>query len=273
MSVQELPSNDIIININKGYVLRRIGTFSPNAVEQIVHTFVPLNNLCVTSPESAICSYTTRSKKTNIFELVTFLTSRQPVHTLSSYDRDSVSRLIRKDISQALVQHHPDEIINNSNSTVHLINDHFHYRNSDDKALITLSSNNVINTYMNIPYLHPTSAEIILKQINNNKLDFDYLSDIDLKLFLTAVFSTIDTSHTISNVQQSLNVFTQLIVGQSVFALRYCSLSRQNSVPSQPCLAISTLFLRIPTDNVLIYSIYRLIPLPVVFNSNKYELL
>ena len=29
-------------------------------------------------------------------------------------------------------------------------------------------------------------------------------------------------------------------------ALRYCSLSRQNSVLSQPCLAISTLFLQAP---------------------------
>jgi hypothetical protein len=270
VSVHELPSNDIIININKGYALRRIGKYSPNAVERIVHTFVPLNNLCLSSPESAICSYTTQSKKTNIFELVTFLTSRQLVHTLSSYDRDSVSRLIRKDISETLVQHHPDEIINNSNSTVHLINDHFYYRNSDDKALITLSPNNVINTYMNIPYLHPTPAEIILKQINNNKLDFDYLSNIDLKLLLTAVFSTIDTSHTISNVQRSLNVFTQLIIGQSVFALRYCSFSRQNSVTSQPCLAISTLFLSIPIDSVLTYFIYRLTPLPVVFNGNKY---
>jgi len=270
LSIQELPSNDIIINVNKGYALRRIGIYSPNVVEQIVHTFIPFNNLCLASPETAVCYYTSVSNKTNIFELVTFLASRQPVHTLSSYDSDSVSRLIRKDISQVLVQHHRDKIIKNNKSIVHFVNDQFYYQKSDEKALMTVSPNNAINTYPYIPYLQPTSAERILKQINNNKIDFNYLSDTDLKLFLTAVFSTIDSSYTIFNVQESLNVFTQLIVGQSVFALRYCSLSRDTSLHSQPCLAISTLFLTIPAHSASIFSIYRLIPLPITFNGDKY---
>ncbi len=40
VSMRELPKSDIIITINKGCALRRIGTYSPNVEEQIVHTFI-----------------------------------------------------------------------------------------------------------------------------------------------------------------------------------------------------------------------------------------
>jgi hypothetical protein len=55
-----------------------------------------------------------------------------------------------------------------------------------------------------------------------------------------------------------------------VFALRYCSLSKRNSLSSQPCLAVSTLFLQIPADSVSTFSVYHLIPLPITFNHDKY---
>jgi hypothetical protein len=67
-----------------------------------------------------------------------------------------------------------------------------------------------------------SSIEIILKRIRSNAIGFEYLSGIDLKLFLTAIFTSIDTSYKISNIEDSLNTFAQLIVGQSVFGLRYC---------------------------------------------------
>ena len=112
--------------------------------------------------------------------------------------------------------------------------------------------------------------EIILKQINNNKVGFEYLSSTDLKLFLTALFSTIDTSYTVSNIQESLNILVPLIVGQSVFVLPDCSFIQHNLLPSQPCLAISTLFLRTSIHSASISSIYYLIPLPTIFNSDRY---
>jgi hypothetical protein len=269
VSIKELSTNDVIVNINKGYSLRRIGTYSPNIAVKIVHTFVPFNNPCIALPETAACYYISRSKKINIVELVTMVTSRQSIHTTSPYDNDSVSRLIRKDISQVLAQYHPAEIINNK-SIIHFVNDQFHYQKNNKKALLTGAPNDTINNYPPIPYLHPTSTEIILKQINNNKIDFDYLSDVDLKLFLEAVFSSIDSSYRISNVRESLNVFNQLIVGQSIFALRYCSLSSLKLSDSQPCFVISTLFLATITDSISTFSIFRLIPLPIVFDGNKY---
>jgi hypothetical protein len=107
-------------------------------------------------------------------------------------------------------------------SIFHLVNNQFYYERSDEKAVMTLSPNNAVDNYSDIQRIRPSSIEIILKQIRSNTIGFECLSDIDLKLFLTAIFSSIDTSYTISNIEDSLNTFAQLIVGQSVFGLRYC---------------------------------------------------
>jgi hypothetical protein len=70
----------------------------------------------------------------------------------------------------------------------------FYYQKNDEKGLITLSANNAIDNYSGIIQLRSTSTEIILKQVNSNKIGFEYLSDTDLKLILTAIFSGIGTS-------------------------------------------------------------------------------
>jgi len=265
-----LPTSDTIVDVNKGYALRRIGTYSFNMEEQVVHTFVPLNDFCFLSPKADVCLYNSFLKTANVLELVTMIKYRHMSHTFSTYDKDNISKIITKDISRVLEQHHPDEVLRNTKSNVHFINNQFRYQTNDDKALTAASPMNTVDNSNDILHFRPTSIDMIIKQINNNKISFEYLSHADLKLFLTAIFSTIDTSYTISTVEESLNTFTQFIVGQSIYALRYCALSRKNSLSSQPCLAISTLFLRIPTDSALIYSIYRLIPLPIVFNDDKY---
>jgi len=269
VSIRELPKNNIIIDITKGYTLRRIGTYSPNVVEQIVHTFIPLNQFCIASPTADICLYTSLSEKSNIVELFTLMTSNQSIHTSSSHDSENLSKSIGSDIIRVLKQHR--EIIRNNKSIVHFIDNQFYYEKTDQKALTTAPLTNVIDNYPSIIHLrHPTSVEILLKQINNNKIGFEYLSSTDLKLFLTAIFSTIDTSYTVSNIQESLYIFTSLIVGQSIFVLRHCSFNKHNSLPSQPCIAISTLFLRTAIHDVPIFSIYSLTPLPIIVNGDRY---
>lgn len=269
VSIRELPKNDIIIDITKGYALRRIGIYLPKVFEQIAHTFIPLNQFCLASPTTDVCLYTSLSKKSNVVELATLMVSNQSIHTSSSHDSDNVSKLTDSDIIRVLAQHH--EIVRNNKSIVHFIDNQVYYQKIDQKALTTASLTHTINNYPSIVHLRrPTSVEIILKQINNNKVGFEYLSSTDLKLFLTAIFSTIGTSYTISNIQESLNILVSLIVGQSVFVLPDCSFNQHNSLPSQPCLAISTLFLRTPIHSASIFSIYYLIPLPTIFNGDRY---
>jgi hypothetical protein len=271
ISIQEVPANDIIVDIKKAYALRRVGIYSPSFVEQIVHTFIPLDSYCVASPNKGVCLYGSSPTKTNMVELATMMTSHHTLNTLSSYNKDSVSRIISNDISRVLTKYRPNEIMKDTKSVVHCVNNQLHYQKSDDKALMVPPSTNVIDEYTGIRHLPLTpSIDIILKQINSNQIAFDYLSSIDLNLFLSAIFSSSGTSYPIADIQETLHHFDQLIVGQSVVALRYCSLNRQNSFLSQPCLAISTLFLEAPVNSATTFSIYRLIPLPIIDNGDKY---
>ena len=269
-STEKLATNDILINTEKSYTLRRIGIYSPNVVEKVVHIFIPIINPCLALPETSVCYYISRSNNINIIELATMMVSRQPVRMISSFDQDSVSRLIRKDINQVLTKHNPAEIINSNNSIVHFINDQFYYQTNREKESMIEHQNNVINVDPHIPYLHPTPAEKILKQMNNNEINFNFLPDADIKLFLNAIFSSFDRSYTISNIQETLNAFKKLIIGQSIFALRYCSFSSTRLLHSQPCLAISTSFVGIPADSTSTSPIFRLTALPIIFNGNQY---
>ncbi|CAF1377907.1 unnamed protein product, partial [Didymodactylos carnosus] len=248
VSMRDLPAADILIDVNKGFALRRIGKYSSEVVEEIVHTFVPLDDYCVASPKTDVCLYTSLSTKTNVLELATMMAPRRTVHTLSAYDSNSVSRLIGKDISRVLGHYHPDQIIKETKSIVHFVDNEFHSQKNGGRTLITSSSSTAVDDQHEIPRFSQTTAAIILKQISSNKIAFEYLSHTDMKLFLAAIFATVDDSYTISDIQESLTTFTQLVVAQTVFALRHCSSSMQESPPYQPCLAVSTLFLRLPFD-------------------------
>ena len=270
VSIRELPTDDVIVNINKGYALRRIGTYSPNMIEQVVHTFVSLDNFCAVQTTDAVCIYSSASPTANIMELNTMVTSRHTRYTTSIYDREHVSKLISTDLSHVLVQHKPDEFLRDTKSSVHFINNQFHYQKNDNQPLSSTSSTNTVDRYSDILRFRPTSVDTIIKQINSNRISFEYLSSDDLKLFLTTIFSSIDDSYQINDIQESLNAFSQLIIGQSIYALRYCTLSRQHPLSSKPCLAVSTLFLRIPSNSRSIYSIYSLLPLPIVVENERY---
>ena len=230
ISIRELPTDDILVNINKGYSLQRIGAYLTNMVEQIVHTFVSLDSFCAAQTTDAVCEYTSSSTKINIIELASVITSHHTKGTPSTHDKESVSKSIAKDLSHVLLEHKPNEFLQGTESNVHFVNNQFHYQKNDDKALKSTSSMSTVDNSNEIIRFHPTSADIIIKQINNNRIGFEHLSPTDLKLLLTIVFSNIDDSYKIDNVEDSLNAFSQLVIGQCVYALRYCALSRQDFV-------------------------------------------
>ncbi|CAF1497825.1 unnamed protein product [Rotaria magnacalcarata] len=269
VSMQDLSKSDIIIDIKKGFALRRIGMYSANIIEEIVHTFIPIDNFCATSPQTNICVYGSLRTRTNVVPLATTMASRNTIHTLASYTSERVAALINKDVTRVLSQHHPDEILNNV-KMAHFIRNEVYYDKNDDKTLATISAASTIHSNSNIPLLQPTPIEIILKQISNNKIGFEYLSQKDLEFFLSTVFSIIDNSYTISNAYESLDTFSDYILGQSVLALRYCSMVPLNAETSQPCIVVSTLFTRIPNDDKSIYMMYRLIPLPTIYNDETF---
>jgi hypothetical protein len=269
VSVQDILKSDVIIDLNKGFSLRRLGVYSPNVVEQIVHTFLPLHNFCVASPNADVCAYDSENKTANVLELGTMVESRNTINTLS-YSKSDVSRLIGNDLNRILTQHQPDKTIDDSKSIIQFFNKKFFYTKSSKDILESEPQSNAIKSYSNIPRLRSTSAEQILQHISNNEISFEYLPYDDLSLLLNTIFSTMDNSYTINNIQESLNTFNQLIIGQSVFALRYCLLSNTQLVSSQPCIAISTLFLQNSIDDMSRFTVFRLIPVPFIFNHEIY---
>jgi len=98
-------------------------------------------------------------------------------HTIS-YNNDIVSSLFGEDITRVLKQHHSHDIINNNKSIFHLVNNQFYYKKIEEKALMTMSPNSAADNCSDIHIPRTSSIEIILKQIRSNKIDSEYLSNI-----------------------------------------------------------------------------------------------
>ena len=89
---------------------------------------------------------------------------------------------------------------------------------------------------------------------------------------LIAVVSTIDKLYQVTDPSDSLNPFVQLIIGQSIyiyiFFVRVFN-HQEHISSSQPCLIISTLFVRPLIENNKVFSVYRLISLPTIINGRR----
>jgi hypothetical protein len=270
LSMPYIPVSDVIIDIDKAFVLQRMGTYSSKLKEEIVHTFVPLDNLCATAPGINICLFVNHTTHTNELELATILSPREILTVLPRYDDDQISNFIGNDISRIHRAHPRNEFIMKKNSVVHLINGQFHSTNGIKNSLHDSTKSLVDSNESNIPRLSPPAPTIILRQINNNKIGFDFLTDAELISFLTATIATIDTSYQITDLSESLNLFSQLIVAQSIYILRSCSIQQEQISTSQSCLIVSTLFLRPSIESNTVFSVYRLIPLPAVVNGEQF---
>jgi len=88
--------------------------------------------------------------------------------------------------------------------------------------------------------------------------------------FLSAIFSLIDKSYQITDLSESLNLFFQLIVGQSLYILHSCLVRQENIPTGQLCLIVSTLFLRPAIENSAVFSVYRLISLPAIVKGEQF---
>ncbi|CAF2771201.1 unnamed protein product [Rotaria sp. Silwood2] len=66
-------------------------------------------------------------------------------------------------------------------------------------------------------------------------------------------------------------MLTDMIVAQTVYALKSCSIQNNEHLRSSPaCLVVSTIIRRMPVESSSIYQVYRLTPLPVFFKGEKY---
>lgn len=275
MSFPSLPDTRIIVNIDKGYTLRRIGIFASSLENQIIHTFISVEDMCVTSSGSDICMYASGSTKSAALELTTVLGNRLKYTNLSNVNKEKVSSFIVDNLDQTLTRHHPDRYLNEAQSMAHFSNTPMISLTNDDTILpLSFSSDdtdpsNSPKQSQKYSRFSPTTLAAFLHQINNQKLGFDFMNDRQMIIFLNAVFKHIDKSFRVSNIRESLEIFHQLIIAQSIFVLRYCSLDQQSS-STKPCLVVSTMFAKPSVNDHDSFFVYQLTALPMVVNEEKY---
>lgn len=203
------------------------------------------------------------------------LGNRLRYNALSDVSKDYVSNLIGKNLEQTLKQQHRSQIFNKNRTIEHVFNDQIISSTDDEEtafpALSSIKGDQTenIQSSQEIRRFSETTLAIILHQINNKILGFDFMNDQEKYRFLKNIFINIDKSFRVSNIRESLEIFQQLVVAQSIFISRYCSLDQQYSL-STPCVIISTLFVRPPPNDPNSFLIYKFKALPVIVNGENY---
>lgn len=232
--------------------------------------------MCVVPSSSDVCMYVAGSTKTNILELTTVLGHQRKFINLPDMNKDNVSSMIGDSLSETLIQHHPDSHLNETQSITHFLSAEMIMGTNDDMLLpksyasINIDQPQRLRQKQNVLRFSQSALASVISQINNQKVGFDFMTKKQLKYFLTAVFFNIDRSFIVSSIHEGLEIFQQLIVGQSIFVLRHCKSDKEQTLVGKPCLVISTLFMQPSMNDPLSFSIYRLTVLPIVFNDKKY---
>jgi hypothetical protein len=171
-----LPSANIILDVQKGFALRRRGIYSKNFEKVIIHTFVPIVDLCTLSPTADVCIYVAQSTASNILELSNVLSHRETIQEEFQYNHQLTSSLIDEDIGRILAVHNPAVFINETKDIIHYFDAHFHFVN-DDNNKSSMTSTDLVDyrhKQLTLPFIK-RPATIILNQILNNRIAFDFI--------------------------------------------------------------------------------------------------
>ncbi|CAF2771219.1 unnamed protein product [Rotaria sp. Silwood2] len=166
-----LSSTTIIIDVDKGIALHKIGVYADQFQESIFHIFIPYNNLCIDSPMSDVCEYI-QSTSPDIIEVGTILPY---VNTLSStsYNTDSIFYMIQEDIRRIFLHHKIDKFIEKSKSIIYFIDNHFYVTRNTDKSITTPTfSINTNQSALKPRVINP--ATLVVEQVFNNKVGYDF---------------------------------------------------------------------------------------------------
>jgi hypothetical protein len=265
-----LPASDVIIDIGKAIALKRIGIYSSNVKEEMAHSFIPLGDLCAISPTTDVCRFVPSTAGADILELAQILSPRETITPLPRYTSGQLSNYFRNDISRIFESYRPDTFVTEANSIVHFVADHFHSTNFTRSALTDSDVSLIRNNQSDVQRIAHGSSTIISRQIHDKKIGFDFLTDAELMSFFSIIFAEIDKSYEVTDLSESLEIFTEIVVAQCVKIVHSCFIHREHISTVRACLVISTLFLRpsIMSDTAL--PVYRVIPLPAVVHEHQF---
>ena len=257
----------LVINVEKGFVLEPIGTYSHKVNEGIIHTFVSLNDLCKSSRGTEVCQYGSDFADNSI-ELGTILSVNDKHWSSSHYDQKDISAILRREINSLLSNHKPGQFLSNISTNFHFFNGEFYiYTQNDQLVDVTFHSTDEKPeiTYDNLK----NTPLIVLDQLRNRRIGFSFLSNEEIHVILSPIMQSFEKSYETANVQKLITDFIPLIISQTVSAFRSCSINEKHS-SSTPCLIISTFFTTPSSSAADKYTIYNLLPIPIVIHQHQY---
>ena len=269
-SEMNLPEVDILVDIDKGIVLERVGIYSTKSENAILHTLISLNDFYQTSTTSDVCSHSVKSKEQNMIELATILSRERLSFPIPQNNKNDISSLMDRNDNDFLSINEPGSFFTSGKSTFHFFDNSFYFKKNNDHSLHIVSSDNVVSNQQVQSYSPKVPATVLVKQIMKNTIGFDFLKDEEIALFLLPVMLSIDKSYGFSSTTELLNDFFRLILSQTIYVLRPCTNHLEHMGLYPPCLIISTLFVRPFHVDSAAYTVYNLYPLPVVINQTKY---
>ena len=267
--IANIPEADVVVNAEKDFVLEGVDTYSRKVDDGIIHTFVPLNGLCTSLPSTEVCLRVLRWTERSSTELGTVLSLPWSNRLLSRRKKDDISVLIRRHISNVLLNHRAGGFLSYVTSNFHFFDNEFYVITKNDPSVDRTSENSLKRNQEIIPYDAKNAPTIILEHLRSHKVGFNFLTDEEIRIVLLPVMSSIDKSYTCASLDQLMYDFSRLMISQTVNVFRSCSINQDN--PSYPvCLIISTLFVRPQPSTTDTYKVYHLHPLPISMNVYRY---
>ena len=267
ISVAMIPEADIIINVEKGFVLQRIGIYSHKVNEGIIHTFVSLNDLCKSLPGTEVCLRGPSFAKNSI-ELGTILSANDRHWSFSHYEKKDISTIVRREINSLLSNHRPGPFMPNITTNFHFFNGEFYINNQNDQLVDDTFHSTNENQEITFDNLKNTPL-IVLEQLRNRHIGFNFLRNEEIYVILSPIMQSLEKSYESTSVQKLITDFTALVISQTVNAFRSCSINQEYS-SSPPCLIISTLFTTPSSSTADKYTIFNLLPIPIIIDEHQY---
>ena len=270
IAIISLSSSNVIIDVDvdKGIALQHIGIYSDKLEESIFHIFIPYHNLCVESPNLEVCAYA-QSTNPGVINVGTIVPFSESVPTMNQ--RDNLSSIALEDIRRIHSQHPVSQFMDRTKSIIYFIDDQFYIPGSiAEPAMMDFSSSPSMHQKLRI-HRSNNQAKLALEQIVTNKVGYDFLTEAQLAEMMPLVLTNDHGILDATNTKETLKLFTSMIVGQAVHALKSCALGQNGFLTStSSCLVVSTVLRRFRVGSPSLYRVYHLIPLPTVFRGEKY---
>ncbi|CAF3619348.1 unnamed protein product [Rotaria sp. Silwood1] len=219
------------------------------------------------SPNSNVCQYV-QSTGPDIIEIGTLIPYANTMSTQYN-NEENVSNIIQKDIRRIFSYHKIDKFIRKSKSIVYVIDNNFYVTRSTFNMTTSNFSANINQPTLAHRAINPATRAI--EQIFNNKVGYEFLTDEHVVEILRLTVSTFGETFDNTNIKENLNMFTDMIVGQIVYALKSCSIRQNEHASHGPTwLVVSIVFRRLPAGSSSIYQVYCLTLLPILFKGEKY---